>query len=131
MNTIYTKKTQRYDPRRHTKGMYGLPQLGRLAYDKLLTHLEKGGYYPTLHTPRLFRHCTNDTTFCLIVDDFEVKYTSKQNAQHLIDHLNSQYKTTVDWEGRVFCGMHLEWDYTSLPRSVELTIPNYVKRALI
>ena len=113
------------------KGMYGLPQAGRLAYDKLIKHLAKGGYHPTPHTPGLFRHRTNNTTFCLIVDDFGVKYTNNRDAQHLIDHLNSQYKTTVDWEGRVFCGMHLKWDYTSLRRSVELTIPNYVKRALI
>ena len=31
------------------KGMYGLPQAGRLVYDKLITHLTKGGYPP--HTP--------------------------------------------------------------------------------
>ena len=38
------------------KGMYGLPQAGRLAYEKLVEHLAKGGYIPTGLTPGLFKH---------------------------------------------------------------------------
>jgi hypothetical protein len=32
------------------KGMYGLPQAGRLAYDKLVLHLAKHGYHPCKRT---------------------------------------------------------------------------------
>ncbi len=42
------------------KGMYGLPQAGRLAYDQLTKHLALAGYTPTEHTPGLFKHVTRD-----------------------------------------------------------------------
>jgi hypothetical protein len=38
------------------KGMYGLPQAGKLANQQLTTHLAKYGYKPTEHTPGLWRH---------------------------------------------------------------------------
>ena len=111
--------------------MYGLPQEGRLTYNKLVAHLIEGGYVPNPHTPGLFRHKTRPVTFCLIVDDFGIKYIHKYDAQHIMDHLRKNYKATVDWEGKVFYGLHLKWDYNSTIRSVELDIPLYVKRALI
>ena len=33
------------------KGMYGLPQVDRIANDQLVQHLAKSGYAPTKHTP--------------------------------------------------------------------------------
>jgi hypothetical protein len=38
------------------KGMYGLPQAGRIAYDALVAHLKPHGYYPAPHTPGLWLH---------------------------------------------------------------------------
>ena len=35
------------------KGMYGLPQAGRIAYDKLVKHLAPHGYHPCPRTPGL------------------------------------------------------------------------------
>ena len=70
------------------KEMYGLPQAGRLAYDKLVAHLYKGCYLPIKHTPSLFHHKTRAVTFCLIVDDFGIKHIHKHDVQHLIDHLS-------------------------------------------
>jgi hypothetical protein len=52
------------------KGMYGLPQAGRIAFDNLVMHLEPYGYTPAPHTPGLWRHKTRSTTFTLVVDDF-------------------------------------------------------------
>ena len=70
------------------KGMYGLPQVGSLVYDKLAARLANGGYLPTKHTPGLFHHKTRAVTFCLIVDDFGIKHIHKHDVQHLIDHLS-------------------------------------------
>ena len=36
---------------RVNKGMYGLPQAGKLVNNDLVQHLAKGGYYPTKYTP--------------------------------------------------------------------------------
>ena len=90
------------------KGMYGLLQAGSLAYNKLVAYLAEGGYVPTTHTPSLFRHKTRAFILCLIIDEFGIKYIHKHDAQHLIDHFSKNYKSTVDKEEKVFCGLHLK-----------------------
>ena len=88
-------------------GMYGLPQAGRLAYIKLIGHLAKDGYIPTGHTPGLFKHITRPILFNLVITDFGVKFRGKQHAEHLIATLKKRHDITVDWDGSLFCGIHL------------------------
>ena len=57
------------------KGMYGLPQAGRLANDQLKQHLQKYGYIHSNRTNRLWTHQTLDTVFTLVVDNFGIKHT--------------------------------------------------------
>jgi hypothetical protein len=66
-----------------SKGMYGLPQAGRLAYDNLVANLAPHGYHPVARTPGLWQHTTRPIAFCLVVDDFGVKYVGKGHAEHL------------------------------------------------
>jgi Reverse transcriptase (RNA-dependent DNA polymerase) len=54
------------------KGMYGLPQAGRIANDELVPYLDQHGYRQSEHTPGLFRHDTRPILFSLVVDDFGV-----------------------------------------------------------
>jgi len=110
------------------KGMYGLPQAGALAYQKLAKLLFKHGYVPAGRTPGLFKHTHRPVWFSLVVDDFGVKYIGKEHALHLINCLQEEYKLTIDWEGSIFCGIKLDWDYTN--RTVVLSMPGYVDRAL-
>jgi hypothetical protein len=110
------------------KGMYGLPQAGRLAYDKLVAHLAPHGYHPCRRTPGLWRHDTRPVTFCLVVDDFGVKYVGKQHVDHLLHALQLQYKITSDWKGELYCGITLKWDYKN--GTVDLSMPGYIERAL-
>ena len=65
-------------------GMYGLPQAGILAEKQLIRFLGSYGYSPVPHTPGLWRHQWQPITFCLVVDDFGVKYIGKEHADHLI-----------------------------------------------
>ena len=58
-------------------GVYGLPQAGRIADDKLINHLETSGYMSTGHTLGLFKHKTKTITFCLVVDGVGIKYEIK------------------------------------------------------
>jgi hypothetical protein len=59
--------------------MYGFPQAGRLAYDKLVAHLAPYGYHPCARTAGLWRRITS-VTFCLVVDDFAIKYVGKHHV---------------------------------------------------
>ena len=47
------------------KGMYGLPQAGKIANDLLTTRLAKHGYYPSKITPGLWHHERRPTKFTL------------------------------------------------------------------
>lgn len=67
-----------------TRSLYGLPQAGRLSQQRLIRHLEAHGYKQATHTPCLFTHIDRPVSFTLIVDDFGIKYTGRQHADHLI-----------------------------------------------
>ena len=111
------------------KGMYGLPQAGRIASDALVPKLNAAGYHQSPHVPGLFKHESRPVWFSLVVDDFGVAYVGKENAEHLIQTLHeANYKITTDWEGTTFCGITLKWDYDN--RTVELSMPGYVEKAL-
>ena len=55
------------------KGMYGIPEAGRLANDFLRKRLKELGYYECLHTPGYWRHIWKPISWTLIVDDFGIK----------------------------------------------------------
>ena len=94
------------------KGMYGLKQQAAiLAYKHLVTLLAPHGYHPCPNTTGLWQHDTRPTKFCLCVDDFGVKYFSQNDADHLLDALKQHYKISVDYEGKNYCGLTMEWNY--------------------
>jgi hypothetical protein len=109
-------------------GMYGLPQAGILAYDQLVRHLSTHGYAPCTHTPGIWSHTTRDIRFCLVVDDFGIKYTKKTDAMHLLTALQQLYVVTTDWSGSLYLGMTLTWDYSH--HTIDISMPGYVKKAL-
>ena len=76
--------------------MYGLKQAGIIAHKALIYHLAPFGYHPARHTPGLWQHETRDTIFTLVVDDFAIKYTSLDNAQHLLHALKEKYTISDD-----------------------------------
>ena len=90
------------------KGMYGLPQAGILAYNRLVQHLALSDYTPVKHTLGLFRHATRPVTFLLVVDDFAIKYVDRANAEHLLATLWSLYSITTDWTASMYCGITLK-----------------------
>jgi hypothetical protein len=111
------------------KGMYGLPQAGILANKLLKKRLGPHGYHKCMHTPGLWRHNTRPIMFALVVDDFTVQYKGREHAQHLLAALKQDYEAvTVDWDGKLSCGITLEWDYQN--RTVNLSMPGYVVDAL-
>jgi hypothetical protein len=111
------------------KGMYGLPQAGKLANNLLIEALATFGCRPVPITPGLWRHDTRDIAFCLVVDDFGVEYTNKDDADHLIASLRGcNYQLSMDWEGSRYCGLTLKWDYKT--RTCDISMPGYIQHAL-
>ena len=110
------------------KGVYGIPQAGKIANDKLNLHLSKFGYDPAPITTGIWRHQNLPLQFSLVVDDFGIKYECQEDITHLLDALKKIYKISEDWDGNVYCGLNLEWDYYK--REVLVSMPNYVTKAL-
>jgi hypothetical protein len=84
------------------KGMYGLPQAGIIANDRLQDHLRTHCYQPCANTPGLFRHVDLPITFCLVVDDFGIKYVGEEHAYHLLACWQLLYTVTTDWTGHKY-----------------------------
>jgi hypothetical protein len=110
------------------KGMYGLKQAGLLANQLLQKRLKPFGYYRARHTPGLWLHNITPTDFSLAVDDFAVKYVTKSDANHLHDALLQHYEITTDWEGTVYSGITLDWDYKK--RTCDISMPGYITNVL-
>jgi hypothetical protein len=65
----------------------------------------------------------------LVVDDFAIKYTKLEDAQHLINALKKDYNITVDWEATKYIVLTIEWDYGN--RKVHVHMPGYLSKALL
>ena len=110
------------------KGMYGLKQAARLAYDDLKQHLASYGYNPDPIAQNIWKHESRPTKFCLCVDDFGVQYFSNEDAQHLIKALETKYEITADLKGTNFCGLRLDWNYSR--GHVDISMPGFVQTTL-
>ena len=110
------------------RGMYGLPQAGKLANDQLARFLLPHHYLPCPVTPGLWMDTTSDLMFTLVVDDFGVRYTKRSDVDRLLTTLRTKYRLTTDWTGSRYIGLTLTWDYEH--RTVDLTMPGYIVRAL-
>ena len=110
------------------RGMYGLKQAAILAYDHLSTLLKAGGYSPIIGSLGMWKHHTRPTIFCLCVDDFGVKYYSKDDLLHLKTTVEKCYTCKVDWQGCNFLGYTIHWDYDKV--FVDISMPGYLSSAL-
>ena len=109
------------------KGMYGLKQAARLAFEQLVKNLAPHGYYPVRESPGLWKHNTRDIVFTLCVDDFGIKHGNMDDANHLIESIRKKYKCSVDWTGKNYLGLTLEWNY--IKKWVDISMPGYIPAA--
>ena len=58
------------------------------------------------------------------MDDFSVKYVGNEHADHLIRALEKDYKLAEDWEGKIYCGTTLDWNYKE--GYLNISMPNYI-----
>ena len=90
--------------------------------------LRPKGYYEVSHTPGLWKHVSRPIQFTLVVDDFGVKYSRKEDIDHLIQSLKKDFTLSEDWKGDLYCGISLKWDYEE--RTLDISMPGYIKKAL-
>ena len=110
------------------KGMYGLKQAARLAYEQLVQNLKRHGYSPDPIATNIWSHTHRKTKFCLCVDDFGIKYFTKDDAHHLISALQKYYSITTDWTGSNYCGLKIDWNYHH--GFADIAMPTYIPNAL-
>lgn len=112
---------------RLVKGIYGLPEAGRLAQKKLIAHLAANGYEQcSTDSPCLFQNKEKTITFSLVVDDFGVKYRNKADVEALIACLaKGEYKMSQDWTGSKYLGFEIAWNYDK--HYVDLSLPGHIK----
>jgi hypothetical protein len=109
------------------KTMYGLPQAGKLSQEHLLPHLAKHGYRET-GVKCLLRHATRNITIALIVDDFGIKYTNRDDAEHFLAAVREIFPLKVDWTGQNYVGYRV--DYDKAAHEISLSMPGYIDRVL-
>ena len=111
------------------KAWYGLKQSGRIAHEDLVKHLSSAGYVKVPLVEGYFRHETRNIDFCLVVDDFLIRYNNDEDLEHLCAAVRQHYKFKVDEEAQQFVGINLRWDYEK--RTVRLSMEGYVEQALL
>ncbi len=52
----------------------------------------------------------------------------EKNAQHLLNTMRQFYKCSCNWDGKIYCGLTIKWDYNR--QKVHPSMPNYVNKAL-
>ncbi len=87
---------------------YGLPQAGILANNLLCSHLEAECVYEAASTPRLWCHKWRPIQFCLIVDNFGVKYVGLEHFNYLLGILKKFHGIQYNMAGNKFSGMDIE-----------------------
>ena len=99
----------------------GLKQAGHIAKDRLKSHLAHFVFAPVTRTPVLCKYTTKPTSSSLVVDDFGVKYTGKENSEHLIQSPKKLYTISIDWTGSLFCVLTIDWDYATRTCNTSMT----------
>jgi len=113
------------------KGMYGIPDSGRLAKDRLDALLDSAGFYET-PTPCLYKHRTRNICFSLIVDDFFIidTDTKDNDRDYLFDTLRTTYTLKTNTNQTLkYVGITISKDDEI--RQVSLSVPGYIKDTLI
>ena len=111
MCNLQDKIKNGYISMRIIRGIYGLPQAERLASDLLKQCLAEEDYFEVDHTPGLFKHRWRPIWFALVVNNFGIKYVGEEHQDHLLNILNKYYEMETDYNGELYCGITLKWNY--------------------
>ena len=72
--------------------------------------MAKYNYYPTKRTTGLLKHRTRPISSTLVVDDFGIMYTNKDDIDHLFQAIKEKYPLKIDLTGAKYVVINLDWD---------------------
>ncbi len=52
----------------------------------------------------------------------------QEDIDHLIGCIKEKYELTEDWDGNLYCGIHVKWDYNA--RTLDISMPGYILKQL-
>ncbi len=87
------------------------------------------GYHQSKIIHGLWKHKTRPICFCLVVDNFAVKYINQADVDHLISTIRKYYPMTVDEEATKYIGLTIKWDYIN--RKAHIHMPGYLDKAFV
>ncbi len=79
--------------------------------------------------PRLWCHKWRPLQFCLIVDDFGVKYVGIEHFNFLLELLKKIHGAQCNMAGDKLAGIAIQWDYPG--KCCRLSIPGYIDNLLL
>jgi hypothetical protein len=87
------------------------------------------GFYKAATTPELWRHKWRPLQFCLIVDDFGVKYVGIEHFNSLLELLKKFHGVQCNMARDKVAGIAIQWDYPSI--CCRLSMPMYIDNLLL
>ena len=102
--------------------------MGLIKNQLLQKHLAKHGYHEAKTMPGAWKHNTHPIIISLVVDDFGIKYLKKTHADHLIKTLELEYICNKNWDGNLYYGLTIKWDYKKW--TVDLSMPGYTQKVI-
>jgi len=111
------------------QGCYGLPQAGILANDLLCSRLKAKDFYEVASIPGLWRHKWRPIQFCLIVDNFGIKYVGLEHFTYLLKILKKFHGVQYNMASNKFAGINIEWNYTV--HRCRISMPDYISLLLL
>ena len=81
------------------------------------------------HAPGLWHHKIHPIKFSLVVDNFVIDYTKKEDAEYLIKAIKENFEVVAeDTNVNLFCGISLKWNYKD--RTVDIKMTDYIEKVL-
>ena len=105
-----------------------LKQAALLAYEYLKNLLASYEYYLIPGTIALWEYKTRLTKFCLCIDDFGIKYWSKEDMDYLCNTIRVNFKYTDDPEEKNYYGLMLDQHYNL--GFINIFMPKYILETL-
>ena len=108
--------------------MPSLKQAALLAYEHLKNSLAPYRYYPIPGTIGLQEYESRPTKFYLYIDDFGIKFQSKEDDNHLCNAISTNFRYTIDHEGKNYYSLIINQQYKL--GYVNIEMPNYAPETL-
>jgi hypothetical protein len=111
------------------QGCYGRLQAGILANDLLCSCLEVKDFYEVALALGLWCHKWRPIQYCLIIDNFGVKYVGLEHFNYLLSILKKFHGVQYNMAGDKFAGMDIEWNRAA--RCCHISLPGYISMLLL